>query len=843
MMIRPYYTLPDLPDAGLLQRYLSTLGIIVPVARTNLCTNPSLETADTWISRGTITTGGRTTDESYHGIYSYFCTPSAVNTTAARFGGVGWGSITPAASTTYAVSAKVLGALGVPYRLYVENATGPATITSTAFVGTGHWQWIWLVYTEPSVPSGQRNYIVSKNDSLSSANFYVDGLQVEVCAAGELYPTTYLDGDQLGLVPNQYPPAYGWNGAPHASTSYRSGQTRAGGRIMRLKDFGFLLSAIIGLGLAVPTNEALTFAQIDGGQYQDTIKPPRQFSLVGRWAGATPTELDSGRARLARLLDRDRVALRQPLVLVAQAEERGAGIGEMLQIGAIYAGGLEGQAQDLPSAAGQITFTQYLPYVTAHDQGVALAVQQSISNADYLVQRTPSGQWSVISGLNGTVQALAIGPDGALYVAGAFTTAGVSNTSRIARWDGSAWTPLGSGANGTVNELVFDAAGNLYAGGAFSLMGGVANTSAIARWNGSAWSALSTGLTGSPFCFALIIDRQGILYAGGSFTNAGASGADNIASWNGTTWSVLGSATAINASVLGLALDGAGTLYVAGAFTLAGGIIDADRIVKWNGSAWAQLFGGANATVQAVAVGANGIVYAGGTATVFGGITVGHIAQWNGVAWSTLGTAMNGDVTTLTVGPSGNLYAGGLFTTVNGVTYPDSAAVWNGYTWLPLDINLPGTPTLTAVLEREDGTLYLGYETTGTAVAAGITTATNDGTAGAYPTLTIRGPSSGTSRIYQLINTTTGAAIYFNLTIAAGEVATLTLNPTNITFQSSTQGNILNTVLPGSDLAQFILQPGDNTISFYAAAASVTASLEWDISYLSMDDALYPVVP
>jgi hypothetical protein len=57
------------------------------------------------------------------------------------------------------------------------------------------------------------------------------------------------------------------------------------------------------------------------------------------------------------------------------------------------------------------------------------------------------------------------------------------------------------------------------------------------------------------------------LYAGGDFTQAGGSAANDIAQWNGSSWSALGSG--MNYAVYALAASG-GTLYAGGIFTTAG---------------------------------------------------------------------------------------------------------------------------------------------------------------------------------------------------------------------------------------------------------------------------------
>ena len=136
--------------------------------------------------------------------------------------------------------------------------------------------------------------------------------------------------------------------------------------------------------------------------------------------------------------------------------------------------------------------------------------------------------------------------------------------------------------------------------------------------------------------------------------------------------------------------------------------------------------------------------------------------------------------------------------------------------------------------------LYIGYDTAGTAIVAGITDPViNVGTAATHPRLTITGPASGASRVHQIINGTTGAAIYLNYIINAGETAVLTFTPTNITFVSSFRGNILSTILPGSDTSQFFLQPGDNVISFFSADSTVVAVLDWQVGLNDISDALY----
>src|SRR5437879_1250908 len=77
---------------------------------------------------------------------------------------------------------------------------------------------------------------------------------------------------------------------------------------------------------------------------------------------------------------------------------------------------------------------------------------------------------SVGSGVNGDVLALAVSSN-ALYVGGSFTTAGGSNVSHIAKWNGTNWAPLGAGTANAVQALAVSGS-DVYAGGAFRTAGG-----------------------------------------------------------------------------------------------------------------------------------------------------------------------------------------------------------------------------------------------------------------------------------------------------------------------------------------------------------------------------------
>ncbi|NJO07450.1 MAG: hypothetical protein HC876_19135 [Chloroflexaceae bacterium] len=131
-----------------------------------------------------------------------------------------------------------------------------------------------------------------------------------------------------------------------------------------------------------------------------------------------------------------------------------------------------------------------------------------------------TASWSTLSGLNGDVRALVLGPDGTLYACGSFSAPGPS----VARWNGTAWQAMGTpGVLALALAIGHD--GTLYAGGLDT--GAGAN---VVAWNGSTWAKLGSG---PGIVYALHINAQGRLYAGGELS-------DGVRWWDGVTWQSLG---------------------------------------------------------------------------------------------------------------------------------------------------------------------------------------------------------------------------------------------------------------------------------------------------------------
>ena len=216
-----------------------------------------------------------------------------------------------------------------------------------------------------------------------------------------------------------------------------------------------------------------------------------------------------------------------------------------------------------------------------------------------------------------------------------FTAAGGVPANNVARWDGSSWSALGPGVTNNffgsvgVDAIAAAPSGELLVGGNLSAAGGTAYF--IARWNGSAWTPVDSGFNAD--IWTLATTTGGDIIAGGQFTLTSSGAADNIARWDGNTWSTIGSG--LRSSVLALAELPNGDLIAGGSFSSLSGA-PANGIARWNGSAWLPFGSGANSSVTSLAVLPNGDLVAGGNFSLIDGV----VANRNrALGWQLLGSA------------------------------------------------------------------------------------------------------------------------------------------------------------------------------------------------------------
>jgi hypothetical protein len=804
----------------------ATWNVIQPLAATNYVVNPSFEK---W-SAGPIPTGWATlssptiytaTDLTWRGAYA--CKLSSATLKYI------YQDIALVNTQSYTISVYCFNNGATGSALFAYDYGGASNIVSANNTASG---WQRLVLTKVAANGGIR---VCLGTAVNDAWF--DALQVE----DGLVASTYIDG---------YEPGCYWNGVAHLSTSSRDGQTREGGLPVPLTTYLNKVQEQPGTGTPPFKNVSLPMGLVGGEIYQRTIKQARVFSLTGWIIGTSTSNFHNKKRALFDLLKYDAVTPNQPVKLQYDID----GINK-LEIKAVYDSGLEmgADVQGLKEFVNIRMIAHDPLFYAEQNMAQLLGYSQTVTNANYILMQgkegdpTQAGMWlSMGTGVSAGVgpNAIVYNPiDGCTYVGGGFTGMNsVANTAYIAKWTPGTpgvWSALGTGMNGVVNALAVGADGSVYVGGLFTTGNGV-TLNHIGKWNGSTFVAMGgTPGTNGTGVNAMSFGPDGSLYVGGDFTTAGGTTVNYVAKWNGSAWSAMGT-TGVNGDVYALATGPGGYIYVGGTFAAAAGVT-VNNIAAWNvaTSVWTAMSTGTNGIVYALCVGADGCIWAGGTFTTAGGIAVNNIAKWTGVGWYSPSTGVTGggaglSVRTLATNPkTGMIYIGGYFTTAGGIAMTDSITIWTGTSFLPMDVKLPAAPAIIfAIAFNKFGNLILGYNHSddGSGISATVTASSNSSTR-TYPKIWMYGPGT----IYQIINYTTGRAIYFNnLVLQTGEQVSLELKPGKIQLASNWRGNLSNYILQGSSL-DFYLQPGANNISCYVVGGSINPLLTWKNSYWSSD--------
>jgi hypothetical protein len=145
----------------------------------------------------------------------------------------------------------------------------------------------------------------------------------------------------------------------------------------------------------------------------------------------------------------------------------------------------------------------------------------------------------------------------------------------------TATTPLNKGLNGSVNAIAIEQTNAfVYVAGKFSQTNDSVSCSNIACWlpgfAGWAWISVGNGINGEVHALLLHNNK---LYAGGEFTQAGSTSAQNVAVYDIALgqWQAMGN---LNSSVKSLAVY-KNEIYAAGKFS--------GFLSKWNGTQWVDI--------------------------------------------------------------------------------------------------------------------------------------------------------------------------------------------------------------------------------------------------------------
>jgi len=253
---------------------------------------------------------------------------------------------------------------------------------------------------------------------------------------------------------------------------------------------------------------------------------------------------------------------------------------------------------------------------------------------------------------------------------------------------------------------------------------------------------------------------------------------------------------------------------------------------------YAAAYTGGDASVRALAFGPDGTLYATGQFTTLGTLVARHVARYRGAVWGTWDDTLTGDDPVQCVWPltNGDIWLASLGSSLA----VDDLLRYSGGKFTAIGVKLPTTAAapVYSLAQRSDGTVFVGFGTSGTATAEGKTTVTVAQRSPVYPRLIVT-VTGGTAPLLCIRNASTGRALYFNYTLADGETVTVDLTPGAKAIQSSFNGTILNALLPSSDWAVWRLENGANDIhlSCPSVAGTVAAYLQYVPAYWGVDGA------
>lgn len=507
--------------------------------------------------------------------------------------------------------------------------------------------WQRLDVSYKAATSGTRQVrLVSPTDNPSGTVIYTDAWQFEE----KPYPTTYLDGDRIGLGDTRPNESYYWLGIPHRSQSVRRETAGNGGKLVSWSnDIGFLTTSVIGMEMApiaVDTIEMATGREIT----RSSRGAARPFTITGRIFGNNYRDTIARQARLIELLRPNNSLKGEGMILRYQyVNERGTLVGDPLDIRCIYSSGFEGSITNFYQANIGLQFRASEPYPgSPYDSSAELDLYKTLTG-NFVIFKDEDGDYINLGTGASNNFPLRVGflRDGSPAAFGAFTTLAGDSVSNAAAWDGANWVQLGSlggatasdvidgyltgypltisttagavleydedtdtwnqlGASflGGVNAIARDPEGNIWVAGEFDTDVGPTTTfNNVAKWNvqTEAWETLGTGLTDpgglNPDLNALTVlaDDDGYVYFGGWFEQGndtiGTTLANSAIRWNPDTehWEPMG--YGFNAAPNQFIRGSDGYIYATGTFDQDGTeTYDLRGFARWNGYQWEEVF-------------------------------------------------------------------------------------------------------------------------------------------------------------------------------------------------------------------------------------------------------------
>ncbi len=312
---------------------------------------------------------------------------------------------------------------------------------------------------------------------------------------------------------------------------------------------------------------------------------------------------------------------------------------------------------------------------------------------------------------DGTVNSLAIQPDGKILAGGNFTSLGGQPRNCIGRLnaDGTLDKGFNPGASSYVRSLAMQADGKILVGGNFRVFGGQRRDyTARLNANGTLDSGFNPGA--NSVVYSQAIQADGKILVGGDFTFLGGQLRDHIGRLNadGTLDSGFNPRTSYPVDSLAIQVDG--KILLGGIFYAVGGQ-PRNHIARLNadGSVDSSFNPGADTHVLSLALQADGKILLGGGFTTLGGQPRNYIARLNatGSVDNGFNPGANNAVYSLAIQADGKILAVGGFTTLGGQPR-NGVARLNADGTLDSGFNPAANGSVSSLAIQADGKILVG---------------------------------------------------------------------------------------------------------------------------------------
>lgn len=763
---------------------------VYPRERTNYVSNPSLEYATTgWagVNSASIT---RSQSEQYSGAWALQVTTGWTTNGGAEVQ-VSIPSSTPTSGQSYAGSLAMRGIAGTSYTL--EALVGGTVLAGTAVLSDGDWQRPVVLFAAGTTATGQdvaHTLRLRKTNSTANQTIYLDAAQVEPGTVA----TTYLDGDQDDCR---------WLGEWHNSRSWRSGQTRRGGELIPLDEtLGVVVSQETGIGLPSVQHLSDQYAMLPGGWYQGMLGGVREIQLA--------ITIPSDDLIEHQAIRRDLMALIVPDGRPTRLMYLGASVAQWIDV--YYKTGLEGTdigegqywentqstllAPD-PAFRTQVVQRQSLPwYEQVNFAGIIYRYD------GYWRQYNSILPLAVTMHQQEIVYIRPAGMGRALYRFHPDRNSVVVSTSVAGYNTPYALVPATDGF-----YVLFSTADNLNSG--------------VEHYNPETdtWKTILTISKTPAFAatsFAVVSPDEIYLVAGLYAYRWDGSTTQQFGPMDGPTYRY----------VRTIDKTSTGKIWMWSTPASGSGL----KLHEWENATQTltekvSLAFGGYSTISSTAVTNEDVLY-----TVMDGNT---IYRFDGETYERYQAFAAGSSAVVDVDQNGNLLIYGqqsfLPDLIAGRPPAVPVTLWNGkvFTALPLDVENMA-PQFSVLLE---GTTIATFLQTTVTRFPSRTVITNSQATRTPFVLVMTGPAY----LRYLENGTNNAVVTFDLDILLNE--TVTFDTEQRTIVSDIRGNRTAAIIPGSDVLDMVLEPGENIINLFATdvGGNATAELRWKNSSYTAD--------